>query len=277
MNRYINKVTRIVLIGLGLIQLATISQVSASQKEEVIVATDAAIKPFTYKEGERHTGYDIEVLKQIFKGSKTYRLTIKTISFPSILSGIDSGRYHIGANDFGYSKERAAQYLFSKPISQSHYAIASKASRAYCRFEDLSGEKTQGMAGTNYMQVLERWNQTHPNQKPIKLGYASGEVPLPQRLQQVEQGQLDFLFYDAISLKTAIKEQGFSLKVNHLTEKVVSHQDGLEYYVFAKDKKGKELQRFVNKGLTKLQESGQLKTYSQNFFGGDFVSELPRK
>lgn len=70
MNRYINKVTRIVLIGLGLIQLATISQVSASQKEEVIVATDAATKPFTYKEGERHTGYDIEVLKQIFKGSK---------------------------------------------------------------------------------------------------------------------------------------------------------------------------------------------------------------
>lgn len=277
MNRYINKVTRIVLIGLVLTQLAIISQVSASQKEEVIVATDAATKPFTYKEGERHTGYDIEVLKQIFKGSKTYRLTIKTASFPSILSGIDSGRYHIGANDFGYSKERAAKYLFSKPISQSHYAIASKPLRAYRRFEELSGEKTQGMAGTNYMQVLERWNQTHPNQKSIKLGYASGEVPLTQRLQQVEQGQLDFLFYDAISLETAIKEQGFSLKVNRLTEKVANHQDGLEYYVFAKDKKGKELQRFVNKGLTKLQESGQLKTYSQNFFGGDFVSELPRK
>ncbi|EGL47023.1 hypothetical protein HMPREF9964_1086 [Streptococcus dysgalactiae subsp. equisimilis SK1249] len=67
------------------------------------------------------------------------------------------------------------------------------------------------------------------------------------------------------------------MKVNRLTEKVANHQDGLEYYVFAKDKKGKELQRFVNKGLTKLQESGQLKTYSQNFFGGDFVSELPRK
>ncbi len=92
------------------------------------------------------------------------------------------------------------------------------------------------------MQVLERWNQTHPNQKPIRLGYASGEVPLTQRLQQVEQGQLDFLFYDAISLETAIKEQGFSLKVNRLTEKVANHQDGLEYYVFAKDKKGKELQ-----------------------------------
>ena len=91
----------------------------------------------------------------------------------------------------------------------------------------------------------------------------------------MEEGQLDFVFYDAISLKTAIKEQGFSLKVNQLTGNLASDKDGLEYYLFAKDKKGKALQTFVNKGLAKLQKSGKLKTYSQDFFGGDFVSDLP--
>ncbi|GFE47412.1 amino acid ABC transporter substrate-binding protein [Streptococcus canis] len=265
----------LLIMGLSLTQLVFVQQAMAGSKEEVIVATDAVTKPFTYKQGSQHTGYDIEVLKQIFKGSKTYRLTIKTVSFPSILSGIDSGRYHIAANDFGYSKERAETYLFSKPISKSHYALASKPSRTYRRLADLSGKKTQGMAGANYMQVLEKWNQSHPDKKPIHLSYVSGSSPFTQRLQQVEEGQLDFVFYDAISLTTAIKEQGFSLKVNQLTENLASDKDGLEYYLFAKDKKGKALQTFVNKGLAKLQKSGKLKTYSQDFFGGDFVSDLP--
>ncbi|MGT2888222.1 transporter substrate-binding domain-containing protein [Streptococcus didelphis] len=253
--------------------MGQIKEVGAAQKELITVATDSATKPFTYKEGKKDTGYDIEVLKEIFKGSKKYKLKIVTVAFPSILSGVDAGRYQIAANDFGYSKERATKYLFSKPISKSHYAIATKGNKDYHRLDDLSGKKTQGMSGANYMQVLEKWNKDNPDKAPIQITYASGSTPFTQRLQLLENKQLDFLFYDAISLKTAIDDQGYDLKIRKLTEKIGDDKDGQEYYLFADDAKGKELQTFVNKKLKQLKKSGYLKEMSQKYFGGNFVPD----
>ncbi|MCK1220488.1 transporter substrate-binding domain-containing protein [Streptococcus uberis] len=263
-----------IIAALALVSLISFSRVHAASKEVIVVGTDSATKPFTYKDGNKDTGYDIEVLKKVFKGSKKYQLKIETVAFPSILSGIDAGRYQIAANDYGYSAERAQKYLFSKPISKSNYALATKGDKGFNSLDDLSGKKTQGMSGANYMQVLEKWNKEHPEKKPIDITYASGSTPFTQRLQMLENEQLDFLFYDAISLKTAIKDQGYDLTITKLTEKVGDDKDGLEYFIFADDAKGKELQGFVNKKLLQLKKSGELKKLSQEFFEGDFVSEL---
>lgn len=267
--------TKYMLLGLlTIFSLTSLLSVHADSKEVIVVATDSATKPFTYKDGNKDTGYDIEVLKKVFKGSKKYQLKIETVAFPSILSGIDAGRYQIAANDYGYSSQRAQKYLFSKPISKSNYALATKGNKGFKSLSDLSGKKTQGMSGANYMQVLEKWNKDHPGKKPIDITYASGSTPFTQRLQMLENNQLDFLFYDAISLKTAIKDQGYDLKITKLKEKVGDEKDGLEYFIFADDAKGKELQDFVNKKLEQLKKSGELKKLSQKFFEGDFVSEI---
>ncbi|HEK9098659.1 TPA: transporter substrate-binding domain-containing protein [Streptococcus equi subsp. zooepidemicus] len=274
MTKQLQRALFLLLASLGLLAVMTNHEVTARQKEVVRVATDAATKPFTYRKKHSVTGYDIEVLKRVFKGSKKYRLSIEVVPFPSILAGIDAGRYQIGANNFGYSKERAEKYLFSSPISASHYALATKGKQQYKSLAELSGKKTQGIAGSNYMLILEKWNQSHPDQKPIHLTYASESTPLTQRLQLLENGQLDFLFYDAISLTTVAEEQGFDLHVTKLKEQADTAKDGLEYYVFANDQKGKALQSFVNKRLAKLKKSGQLRKLSQAFLGGDFVTKV---
>ncbi|KHD45469.1 transporter substrate-binding domain-containing protein [Streptococcus hongkongensis] len=263
------------ILGLIFLLVAlSVSTVKADSKEKVIVATDSATKPFTYKDGKKDTGYDIEVLKAVFKGSKKYQLEIQTVAFPSILTGIDAGRYQIAANDFAYSKEREAKYLFSSPISKSNFAIATRGKTKISTLKDLSGKKTQGISGANYMQVMEKWNKEHPDKKSINLTYAGSSTPYTQRLQMLEDGQLDFLLYDAISLKTAIKDQGFDLKVTNLKGTVGDDKDGLEYFIFSKDDKGQELQSFVNQRLKVLKKSGQLTKLSQTFFEGDFVSSL---
>ncbi|AEF24725.1 transporter substrate-binding domain-containing protein [Streptococcus parauberis] len=262
-------------MGILLLLMAIgISTVKADTKEEVIVATDSATKPFTYKEGKKDTGYDIEVLKAVFKDSKKYKLSVQTVAFPSILTGIDAGRYQIAANDFAFSKEREAKYLFSSPISKSNFAIATKGKTDISHLKDLSGKKTQGISGANYMQIMEKWNKQNPDKKPIGLTYAGSSTPYTQRLQMLEDGQLDFLLYDAISLKTAIKDQGFDLKVTNLKGQVGDEKDGLEYFIFSQDDKGKELQIYVNKRLKKLKKSGQLKKLSLQFFEDDFVSSI---
>ncbi len=262
------------LLGLLVPFVLMASSVEAQEKKEIIVATDSATKPFTFKKGDDFTGYDIEVLKEAFKGSKKYKLKFVTVEFPSILSGIDSGRYHIGANNYGYSEERAAKYLFSDPIAKSNYAIATQKDDSYKTLKDLSGKKTQGMSGANYMQVLENWNKENSDKTPIDITYASGQTPFTQRLQLLENGHIDFLFYDAISLKTVIKEQGYDLKVTPLSEQVGDEKDGNDYFIYAKDKEGKALKTYVDKRLKQLAKTGKLKSLSQEFFQGDFVSDL---
>ena len=100
------KLKKIVLtglvFGLGALTLAACSSKSGSgAKEDIVVATGSDTAPFTYtSKDNKQAGYDIEVMKAVFKDSKKYNLKFKTAEFESILPGIDSDRYQIAANDF---------------------------------------------------------------------------------------------------------------------------------------------------------------------------------
>ncbi|MEW4355219.1 transporter substrate-binding domain-containing protein [Streptococcus pneumoniae] len=271
MNKRIVFVFLTLLVSLGLVACSSSTKELKTQKETIIVATDSDTAPFTYKEGDEFKGYDIDVLKAIFKDAKEYELEFQTVDFPSILLGIDAGRFQIAANDFNYNEERAGKYLFSEPVSLSNYSIVSQESTGFKTLDDLSGKKTEVIAGSNYAQLLENWNKEHSDQKPIEIQYVANSSGVSQRLQHIETGQIDFILYDAISATYISKDQGLKLAVQPLETKGSADKDGLEYFLFAKDEKGEELQAFVNKRLRELTESGKLKEISQTYFGGDFT------
>lgn len=263
-------------LGLAALTLTACSSKSGgSAKQDIIVATDSDTAPFTFTgKDNKQTGYDIEVMKAIFKGSKKYHLKFETAEFESILPGIDSDRYQIAANDFNYNADRAKKYLFSDPISVSNYAIVTKSGTKYDKLEQLSGKSTEALAGSNYAQTLEDWNKQHPDKEPIKVNYVSGQTGFTSRLQDLDQGKIDFIFYDQISSSYAAKDQGFDFTVSKLQDKVGSNKDGKEYLLFGKTDQGKELKAFVNRRIKALQKDGTLKKLSQKYFGGDYVSSL---
>lgn len=189
------------------------------------------------------------------------------------MTGIDSGRFQMSANNFNYSKERAEKYLFSNPISKSNYAIASKEGR-YKTLDDLSGKSVEVYTGSNYAAVLENWNKRNRDKKPIVIKYVANTVTLAQRLQHVEDGRTDALLYDAISLKTVIKDQNITLKVTTVKGNIGDKRDGLEYLLLANDKTGKALQKYINSRVKELRKNGTLKKLSQRYFAGDYVSTL---
>lgn len=130
------------------------------------------------------------------------------------------------------------------------------------------------MAGSNYAQILEKWNADNQDKSPITINYVSNGTGLSNRLQNIENKKTDFILYDAISAQFVVKDQGFKVNVNKVSDTIGTKNDGLEYFVFAKDKEGKVLQNFVNKRLDSLQKNGTLKKLSQKYFGGDFVTSL---
>lgn len=244
--------------------------VSAASKTKIVVATDSDTAPYTYRQDDKFAGYDIDLVKAIFKGSKDYEVTFETVPFSSILTGIDAGRYQIGANNFNYNEERAEKYLFSDAVSQSNYAIASKKGVKLASLEDLSGKSTEVLSGSNYAQILENWNKANPKKTPITINYVADKTSVVNRLQRIESGAIDFILYDAISLTYIAEDQGIELEVNKVKDKLGSERDGVEYLIFSKDKQGQKLQAFVNKRLKKLAKDGTLKKLSEKHFGGDF-------
>ncbi|HCN74033.1 transporter substrate-binding domain-containing protein [Pseudolactococcus plantarum] len=267
----------VALTTLGVLQACGTSAKTSSDKKTsekvttITVATDADTKPFTYSENGKATGYDVEVARAVFKELPEYKLNIEITDFDSVIAGVDSGRYQLAANDIGWKKERAEKYYFSSPLSKSNNAVAVKSDVKVNGFEDLAGKSTEVLPSANFTTTLKAYNDKNPD-KASKLNYVDGNYPIASRLADVDSGKIDFILYDAISLKTIIKDKGLtSLKVENIKADTVDEHDGLEYFIFTKDKAGKELQGKVDKVLKKLQANGTLKELSEKYFGGDFV------
>lgn len=242
---------------------------SSEKQKTIVVGTDADTKPFTYSDDGKVTGYDIEVTKAVFEKLPEYKLKIEVTDFNSVMTGLDSGKYQVAANDIGWNEDRAEKYYFSYPISTSTYSVATRPDESVTKLSDLAGQKTEVFPGVNYTQILEDWNKENPN-KEIKINYAD-QVPLATRLGNVESGKFDFLLYDAISLNTVIDEQGFDLKINAIDLESKDEHAGKEYIAFSKDEQGKELKDKYNKALKELEADGTLKELSEKFFKGNYV------
>ncbi len=243
-----------------------------SNKTSIVIATDGSTKPFDYTDGQGNlTGYDIEVARAVFKKLPEYNVKFQVVDFSGIAPGIDSGRYQMGANDFGWTAQRAQSYNFSYPLSKSNNAVLVK-SGTYHSLADLAGKSTIGNPASNYTKEIQDWNTAHPDKKII-LNYSSDSTSINTRFLQVESGKIDFMLYDKISLESSIKDQGFGdLKIEDINDNTGDPQhDGYEYFLFGKDAQGQELKTKVDKVLAELQSDGTLAKLSEKYLGGNFV------
>lgn len=269
---------KVTFAALSLIAAGTLVACSSGSKDSsdkvtsVVIATDGATKPFTYSDSQGNlTGYDIEVARAAFKKLPQYKVKFQVTDFSGISPGIDSGRYQMGANDFGWEKSRAEKYYFSSPLSKSNNAVLVK-SGTYKTLADLAGKSTIGNPASNYTKSIQDWNKANPD-KEIKISYSADSTSINTRFTQVESGKIDFMLYDKISLESAVKEQGFdNLKIEDISmDTGDAEHDGYEYFLFGKDSQGKKLQKDVNGVLAKMQADGSLAKISKKYLGGDFV------
>ena len=205
----------------------------------ITVTTDADTKPFTYSENNQATGYDVEVARAVFKELPEYKLKVEITDFDSVVAGVDSGRYQLAANDIGWNKDRAEKYYFSAPLSKSNNAVAVKSDLKVKTLGDLAGKSTEVLPSANFTTILSKYNDANPD-KQVKLNYVDGSYPTASRLADVDSGKIDFLLYDAISLKTIIKDKGLdTLKVNNIESESTDPHDGFEYFYIRKMKKAR--------------------------------------
>lgn len=237
----------------------------ASGKEVVRVATNASPKPFNYEdENGELTGYEIEVVKAIFKDSDKYDLEFEKTEWSSIFAGLDSDRYQMAVNNISYTEERAGKYLYAYPVAKNpNVLVVQKDDDSIKSMDDLGGKKTEVVQGTNSAAQLEEWNKEHAD-NPTELSYTKADFQ--QIMTRLNDGQADYKIFDRISVETIIKNQG----LNNL--KIIELPDTAQPFVYPIFAKGQdELKKFVDGRIKELQADGTLDKLSKEFFGGDYA------
>ena len=210
------------------------------------------------------------MFRAVVKQVPENKLKFQVIDFDSVLSGVDTGRFQMGANALSWSSERANKYAYSLPIAKSATAVAVRPDITVKNLSDLAGKTTEVLAGVQVATMLETWNKENPD-KALKLNYMDATYPLTSYVADVASGKSDFVIYDQISLSQIIQQQDYKLKVEPITLGQTDKHTGFAYFIFGKDKKSITLQKKVDRVLIDLQRDGTMKKLSQKYFGGDFI------
>lgn len=239
---------------------------SDSKVTKITVAQTADSRPYSFMDGDKLTGFDIEVLKAVDEALPQYEFDYKKVPDDSIIMDVDTGRAQIGANNFGKTPEREEKYLFTYPISQNVNAIFSRKGDNFKSIADLVGKKTLVPTGSNYGAIYEQWNKENPDKK---IDFAYSEDPLKERMAAVESGKIDFMFASKSNGEILLKENGLDLVNNVPDLKDYPVFATYEYFLLGQDEK--DLQAAVNTEIKKLSENGKLKELSEKFYGADYV------
>ncbi|WP_261087050.1 amino acid ABC transporter substrate-binding protein [Streptococcus mitis] len=259
------------LAALGLIAAGVLAACSggakkeeAASKKEIIVATNASPKPFNYEENGELTGYEIEVVRAIFKDSDKYDVKFEKTEWSGVFAGLDADRYQMAVNNISYTKERAEKYLYAAPTAKNpNVLVVKKDDSSIKSLDDIGGKSTEVVQGTTSAKQLEDYNKQHSD-NPTVLNYTRADFQ--QIMGRLSDGQFDYKIFDKIGVETVIKNQG----LNNL--KVIELPSDQQPYVYPLLAKGQdELKTFVDKRIKELYKDGTLEKLSKQFFGDTYL------
>ncbi|VJM57376.1 ABC transporter substrate-binding lipoprotein [Streptococcus pneumoniae] len=260
------------LVALGLVAAGVLAACSggakkegqAASKKEIIVATNSSPKPFNYEENGELTGYEIEVVRAIFKDSDKYDVKFEKTEWSGVFAGLDADRYQMAVNNISYTKERAEKYLYAAPtVKDPNVLVVKKDDSSIKSLDDVGGKSTEVVQGTTSAKQLEDYNKQHSD-NPTILNYTKAN--LQQIMGHLSDGQFDYKIFDKITVETVIKNQGLdNLKVIDLP----SDQQPYVYPLLAKGQD--ELKTFVDKCIQELYKDGTLEKLSKQFFGDTYL------
>ncbi len=240
------------------------SEAATPGKKEIVVATNASPKPFNYEENGELTGYEIEVVRAIFKDSDKYDVKFEKTEWSGVFAGLDSDRYQMAVNNISYTKERAEKYLYAAPTAKNpNVLVVKKDDNSIKSLDDIGGKSTEVVQGTTSAKQLEDYNKQHAD-NPTVLNYTKADFQ--QIMSRLSDGQFDYKIFDKIGVETVIKNQGLdNLKVIELP----SDQQPYVYPLLAKGQD--ELKSFVDKRIQELYKDGTLEKLSKQFFGDTYL------
>lgn len=217
----------------------------------ITIATEGTYAPFSYKNGAKLTGYDIEVANAV-AAKAGYKIKWVETTWDGIFAGLDAKRWDAIANQVTITEKRKATYVFSAPYTVStEVAVTRKDSTKVSKLADLKGLKAAQSATSNFRTDAEA------------LGATIETVPgFTEALALVTAGRVDVTLNDKLAVLDYIaNNKNSGLKV--AAELASKDSQGVVFL------KGSKFAAPFNKALLSLLANGTIAKISKKYFGAD--------
>ena len=239
---------------------------------KVVAATNGSPAPYiVVDENDNLGGSDIEIIRAVFARLPQYELEI--VLSDDTLTGLVSGLYDIGVNNYGWRDERGETYYYSYPYKTGFDVFIQRIDdEPLTGLQDLADRhyKTEVGAGSLKGSALEAWNAENPDHQ-IDIIYSESNFQL--KFQNIVDGRTDVAIDDGPILDTLIGQFGLedALIGNPIdpdTQSFISPHNS-SFFLLPKDEKGAALREDVNRVLLELKEDGTLAEILTRYFGRD--------
>ena len=103
------------LIALVIVAMLALSAFAAlAENGTLVMATNCAFPPYEYYEGSEPTGIDVEIVKLI-AGELGLEFQMEDMEFGAIITGVQQGKYDVGAGAITITEERKQNVNFTTP------------------------------------------------------------------------------------------------------------------------------------------------------------------
>ncbi len=235
------------------------SACSKSDKNELVMATNATFPPYEYMEGDKIVGIDVEIAEKIAeKLGKTLR--IENVEFDSIITGVQSGKYDIGVAGMTVTDERLESVNFSNTYATGVQVVIVTEDSAIKTVDDLKGDGSmkigvqQGTTGDIYASDTEE-NGGYGSDNVVK--YKSGA----EAVLALKTGKVDAVIIDNEPAKNYVAaNEGLKILDTEFTN---------EDYAICVAKGNDELLADINKALEEMEADGTLQQIIEKYIPSD--------
>ena len=220
-----------------------------TEKETLVMATNATFPPYEFKEGDSFAGIDVEIAGKIAE-KLGMTLEIKDVEFGSIIGGVQTGKFDIGMAGMTVTDERLKSVNFSDSYATGIQVVIVKEDSAIKSLDDLKGDGSmkfgvqQDTTGNIYASdTVENGGYGKDNVVRYKTG--------ADAVQALKTGKVDAVIIDNEPAKNFVKaNEGLSILNGDWVK---------ENYAIAIAKDNTELLEKVNGALKELIADGTVK------------------
>lgn len=221
-----------------------------TEKETLIMATNAAFPPYEYKDGDSFAGIDVEIAGKIAE-KLGMELKIEDVEFGSIIGGVQTGKFDIGMAGMTVTEERKQSVNFSTTYQKAKQVVIVKEDSAIKSLDDLKDDGTM-----KFGVQQDTTGDIYASDTPEKGGYGEDNVIRykvgADAVQALVAGKVDAVIIDNEPAKSYVAaNKGLTILDGAWVE---------EEYAIAVSKDNNELLEKINKALAELENDGTIQT-----------------
>lgn len=229
---------------------------ASSDKEQLVMATNANFPPYEYMEGDEYKGIDIEMAQKLAE-KLNMELVIENVEFGTIVGGVETKKFDIGVAGMTVTDERKEQVNFSDTYATGVQVVIVKEGGKVASLDDLAGDDI--MIGVQQ----DTTGDIYASDDVENGGYGADHVTSfkngADAVSALINGQVDAVIIDSEPAKSFVAaNEGKGLSI-------LDAEWAVEDYAIAINKEDTELLAKINTALAELKADGTLQAIIDSY------------